>query len=1061
MDTQRNLLAALLAIQNKWVCQEDVDTLFPRWQADPHGDFLDWLAQQGKVARADLTLAESLLQQKLEQHHGDAKAGLDSVMASGDWQALIPSQIATLGGDTAEMVRSPAGKPGVPLQPAETPSLKSGNPSRRYVRLHLHAAGGIGQVFLARDTHLDREVALKELKPAASQDPSMSWRFLKEAHITGQLEHPGIVPVYELVTEEAGRVPYYVMRFLRGKTLSQAIKEYHQKRATQEATLERAALLNAFIAVCQTVAFAHSRGIVHRDLKGANILLGDFGEVAVLDWGLAKKVGDAETNWKEGAKGSATIDLDQSAEFERTLEGQVLGTPFYMSPEQATGKPVNVRSDVYSLGAILYEILTGQPPFARPGHKEASLRELLRRVSAEKPIPPRQLAADVPPALAAVCLRALEKEPDKRYGGAVELGQDVQRWLADEPVSAYPEPLMARIGRWTRRNRILVTSAGALLTATVLGLAIFTVLLNQEQRRTEKARARAEANFKKAQDAVDQYLTKVSEERLLNEPGLQNLRRELLATALSFYADFTRDQGNDPASRLALGDAQLKLAQIHSKLGERTEAVRILEQARELFRDLLTKNPNSTDYRYNLAQCHLLLATQVLRLKGPGSEAEELAEQARTGYADVVQRQPLPQYRSDLADAHNSLAQILVNRRSATIGPEADQLRIRALAEQQAAVEIWQKLVDEQPENPQWSKLLAAGLGNLAPLFDPVLETDKRGQSLTRAVRLLEGLVERDSKNIDHQILLGGAYRNLGVHHRLLGERAEAEDNLRRAVDLRYKLARKNPNLPDLHFRAADDYYQLANFLFEQGFDKEGEAGKKLLAQSQEAYQKCIAICQRLADDYPEEKRYLAFWGQSLNSMGDAVFQQSITQAIAWYDQGIEKLESALKDGEKSADYLRSLANAYEARGLFRGKQGRLPLARDDLDRAAELAVGDKRNELIRKRRQMVIELSMKNNDFETAAKEIAQVTAEPLTPSEKYRSARLLAICSAMANDAKSPLAEKYAAEVMVLLNEAKNGGVFNNAENIRGVEELERLGEPLSKRPDFQELLRELKKK
>jgi hypothetical protein len=182
---------------------------------------------------------------------------------------------------------------------------------------------------------------------------------------------------------------------------------------------------------------------------------------------------------------------------------------------------------------------------------------------------------------------------------------------------------------------------------------------------------------------------------------------------------------------------------------------------------------------------------------------------------------------------------------------------------------------------------------------------------------------------------------------------------------------------------------------------------------------------------------------------------------MTWYDQGIEKLERALKDGEKSADFRRSLANAYEARGLFRGKEGRLPFARDDLGRAADLAVGDKRNELIRKRRQIVIELSMKNNDFETAAKEIAKITAQPLTPSEKYRSARLLAICSAMANDAKSPLADKYAAEVMVLLNEAKNGGVFNEAENVKGVEALERLGEPLSKRTDFQELLRELKKK
>ena len=182
----------------------------------PQEDFIDWLCKQGKLARANIPRLESLVFRTLEQHHGDVQAGLKSLSPTGDWLALTPSQIATVGGAAAGLPLPPAVAPiTVPGRPSAKPASPPADSRSRYVRLRLHAAGGIGQVFLARDTHLDRDVALKELKPDAIQDPSMGWRFLKEAHITGQLEHPGIVPVYELVTDEEGTVPYYVMRFSR------------------------------------------------------------------------------------------------------------------------------------------------------------------------------------------------------------------------------------------------------------------------------------------------------------------------------------------------------------------------------------------------------------------------------------------------------------------------------------------------------------------------------------------------------------------------------------------------------------------------------------------------------------------------------------------------------------------------------------------------------------------------------------------------------------------------------------------------------------------------------
>ena len=201
------------------------------------------------------------------------------------------------------------------LSPGETESRE------RYTLTHLHAKGGMGRVWLARDSALGRQIALKELRPDQTDNSIVCSRFLYEAKITAQLEHPGIVPVYELGEGEA---PYYTMRFVRGRTLSEAIRAYHKKRAAGEAdSVGMVELLTAFVSVCHAVAYAHSRGIIHRDLKGQNVVLGDFGEVMVLDWGLAKRVGpdqQAESPDQElGAAAPAKAAADPDADNRRRL----------------------------------------------------------------------------------------------------------------------------------------------------------------------------------------------------------------------------------------------------------------------------------------------------------------------------------------------------------------------------------------------------------------------------------------------------------------------------------------------------------------------------------------------------------------------------------------------------------------------------------------------------------------------------------------------------------------------------------------------------------------------
>ena len=303
--------------------------------------------------------------------------------------------------------------------------LVSPSLGERYVVLKLHDQGGMGRIWVARDTNLDREVAVKELLPELTESPTALARFLREARVTGQLEHPGIVPVYELA-QTSQQYPFYAMRFVRGRTFSQASLEFHERlNAAKEAPLDLSVLLHAFVMVCNTISYAHSRGVIHRDLKGPNVLLGDFGEVLVLDWGLAKVVNLPEIL----ADHLSALAEKQSEQMGLTLHGSALGSPSSMSPEQASGQldQVDHRTDIYGLGSILYEILTGQPPFSG-----TTVHEVLGKVRLKEPVPPRRYWPAVPLGLEAICLRALAKDPSARHATAKELAEAVQQWQEAE-----------------------------------------------------------------------------------------------------------------------------------------------------------------------------------------------------------------------------------------------------------------------------------------------------------------------------------------------------------------------------------------------------------------------------------------------------------------------------------------------------------------------------------------------------------------------------------------------------------------------------------------------------
>jgi PAS domain S-box-containing protein len=409
MDTDRNLVLAVLALQTGLIDAKQFIEVCALWTTRKDVPLAQLLVERGWMVPGDVAHLEYLTERRLTIAEGDVRATLVGVPDD------LKRSLARL--EDPEIRQSLAGLPGS-SENQTTMDLASGR-RERFALTRLYATGGIGQVWVARDTDLDRDVALKELRPEKASNPAHRERFLREARITGLLEHPGVVPIYELSHRPEDQEPFYTMRLVKGRTLTEAAEEFHRKRMTGTLDwLQFAALLNAFVTVCNTIAFAHSRGVVHRDLKGRNVILGDFGEVVLLDWGLAKLVARPD----EIGRSQDPQELDAAG---LTLVGQMMGTPAFMAPEQAAGHPglIDFRTDVYGLGATLYEILTGQAPFSGRG-----ANDILRKVCEESPRPPHEIYPEVPAQLEQACLRALAKSPTERYSGALELAQEVQSW---------------------------------------------------------------------------------------------------------------------------------------------------------------------------------------------------------------------------------------------------------------------------------------------------------------------------------------------------------------------------------------------------------------------------------------------------------------------------------------------------------------------------------------------------------------------------------------------------------------------------------------------------------
>jgi serine/threonine-protein kinase len=765
----------------------------------------------------------------------------------------------------------------------------------RFRILRSLARGGLGEVFVARDEELRREVALKAIRDHYAGNAESRYRFQLEAEITGRLEHPGIIPVYGLGTDHHGR-PFYAMRLIRGESMQHAIAQFFKdekeepgrEHDTRQRGLALRALLRRFVDVCNAIAYAHSRGVLHRDLKPSNVMLGPYGETLVVDWGLAKPVGRPES---EPAVEIGTLRPESARASDSTLPGARLGTPSFMSPEQAAGAidQLGPASDVYSLGATLYAILTGRPPFEDP-----DVFTTLQRVQQGDFLPPRHVNRLTPPALDAICCKAMALRMEDRYASPRALADDIERWLADEAVLVYREPLVLRLARWGRRHRSLVAAAAVLVTTATGALAVSTFLIGREAQRREVQRIRADENFRQAREAVDQMLTEVAEVELADVPQMQPVRKRLLEKARGFYTGFLDQRRTDPLVRREAARAHLRLGAINQLLGDQVaaeqafragiaileafgrddqadldtrrelargqdglgmllvkahrfeESEALLRAALKLREGLVRADPASVGDRQSLADARYHLAVLIARLQGRHPADE-------TGYREAVQMQEaLVAATRGQSEQHRKLARYLNNL--GLLLAASGRAR-EAEGDYREAIAILEPLAAAVPPvaGDRWQ--LARSNANLAVLLQATGRPEE-AENLGKGACALQKALRADFPDVpDYRSELAKILNNLGLLHQAMGRTQEAEPSFREAIALLEVLVADFPRSPDYRQALAVTRLNLGALL--EAFDA---------AAATSAYGEALAVHERLTAEFPGVPEYRLALGRMLYS---------------------------------------------------------------------------------------------------------------------------------------------------------------------------------------------------
>jgi serine/threonine-protein kinase len=890
----------------------------------------------------------------------------------------------------------------------------------RFHVLRLYARGGLGEVHVARDEMLKRDVALKRLQALHACNTSSRSRFLREAEITSRLEHPSIVPIHAVGQDADGR-PFYAMRFVQGETLHDALRRTYAVGPPGEPRLTLRHLIGRVVTVCNTVAYAHSRGIIHRDIKPGNIILGPYGETLLVDWGLAKPLAETE---EPQAHAEATPSIPTGSE--NTEPGAVIGTPAYMSPEQAGGHGhvVGPSSDIYSLGATLYAVLTGQAP--AQGRHAAAVVERARRGDFPKP---RQLRRDIPRPLEAICLKALAHQPEDRYDSALALAADLEHWLADEPVSAWPEPWTVRFRRWIALHRTAVAVAAAALAVATACLAVATGLLSAANERERDARTQSARNFQLARKGVDDFSTKASADPRLREYGLDSLRKELLQTAATFYDEFVQVRSNDVELRAEQGRAYQRLGGITQEIASKEDAIKLYEQARDLFEGLACAHGSDAIYQEDLGAGYNSLGL-VYSATGRPIEAEAAYRRACDVRTQLVDRNPAEgRYQSDLAASWNNLGKLF---------NDTDRLE-QAEAAYRQALAIRIQLTRTFPSFRDYQAGLGDSHNNLGSWYYTKNRPDDSEKQLRLGLEIRDGLARDYPTDRDCQSNLAASQNNLAILYTSTKRLAEAEKAHVQAMAIRERLVRDYPTVSEYQSKLAGSYHHLGRVL----------ADTSRLDKAEATYLKALEIQERLHTQHPTVTTFAVERGRTFCDLGGLLHQAGKLEAsLQWFAKSIQAMSGVLRQEPPNAAARHCLSHAHTERAEILTDLNRHKEALGDWDQAVALEHGHDLAVLRLRRAATITRLG----DHAQATGEANGLLADSQPTADLFfLAARVFALASVYGRDKP---AEPYAARAVALLDQARTADYFKTPDLIAALLK-DKDWEPLRARADFQKLI------
>jgi serine/threonine protein kinase/Tfp pilus assembly protein PilF len=833
-----------------------------------------------------------------------------------------------------------------PTATASPPAVAAGEVVGRYKLVEPIGEGGMGEVWLAQQTEpVKRLVALKVIK-AGMDTKAVLARFEAERQALALMDHPNIAKVLDGGATPSGR-PYFVMELVKGVPITKYCDQHH---------LTPRQRLELFVPVCHAIQHAHQKGIIHRDLKPSNVLVALYDGRPVpkiIDFGVAKSAGQALTD--------------------KTLYtgfGNVVGTLEYMSPEQAGTNQLDIdtRSDIYSLGVLLYELLTGSTPLTQKRMKETAYAEILRMIKEDEPPKPSTRLSDSGEALASISaqrhmepakltklvkgeldwivMKTLEKDRNRRYETANGFAMDVQRYLANEAVLACPPTMGYRLRKFARRNKRPVLAATVVVLALVGGIIgtarglirarIAEADASREAVEKTEALTEAKTNLEDAMAAVDQLLTRLADERLADVPQMEPIRRELLQDALKFYQKFLARKSDDPVIRREAAGCYWRLGRIYFWLGRDSDANEAFLKAIAMMEELGAASSRDPEQRSELIwtridYSYFSKADECVRQRrravelaesmvadfpdSPDSRAQRLSVRINLASA-LIGSQPeeaerILQETLQLVHDHELLGQTHSNLgflySSKQRWPEAEQHFRHAL-------KLREKGFSETPEAPWPRRALGFALQQLAEVLAANQQLAEAEKYERRAIPVFAKLASDYPTGPHYRHDLAKAQMGHAGLLKQLGQTAEAEKAYRQAADLYEKLAADFPAIPWFRQSAFDQRIDLSRFLV--------QAGRPL--EAQEMLGKATTACEKVPGDFPGRlihKRGLVRSHLELARLLKA--GGKIREAQTSFDQAVAIQLALEKDFADKPEFRRELAGAHLAAADLLREDGR------------------------------------------------------------------------------------------------------------------------------------------